>query len=84
MKHIKKIACVTFIILLITGCATNSKANKKDRFLRVVRESYFDIYVDSKTGVTYAMSTATYNMGTLTLLVDQDGMPLIWEGGEAE
>jgi hypothetical protein len=84
MKHIKEIACVTFIILLITGCTTNSKANKEDRFFRVDRGIYFDIYVDSQTGVEYAMSSTAYNSGTLTLLVNPDGTPLIWKGDEAE
>jgi len=84
MKHIKKIVCATFVILLITGCTTNSKANKEERFFRVDRGIYFDIYVDSQTGVEYAMSATAYNSGTLTLLVNPDGTPMIWEGGEAD
>lgn len=83
MKHIKKIACATFIILLITGFTTNSMANKEGRFFCVGHEIYFDIYVDSQTGVEYAMSTTSYNSGALTLLVNPDGTPLIYDGGEA-
>lgn len=82
MKCIKKIACAALAALLITGCAKSSMAKKEDRFIYVSRERYFDIYVDSKTGVAYAMSATAYNMGTLTLLVNSDGSPLIWEGYE--
>lgn len=84
MKHIKKIACATLAVLLITGCAKSSMANKDDRFFCIGHEFYFDIYVDSQTGVEYAVSTVAYNMGTLTLLVNSDGSPLIWEGYECQ
>ena len=83
MKHIKKIACVALAVLLITGCTKSSMAKKEDRFFCVDHEKFFDIYVDSKTGVEYAVSTAAYNYGSLALLVNQDGSPLIWEGQDA-
>lgn len=34
---------------------------------------------DKETGVMYAVSNGGYNSGTFTLLVDENGKPLIWE-----
>ena len=37
---------------------------------------------DKETGVMYAVSCGVYNNGTFTLLVDADGNPLIYKGGQ--
>jgi len=36
--------------------------------------------VDKSTGVMYWVSDNSYNRGNLTLLVNPDGTPRIWEG----
>lgn len=38
------------------------------------------VLVDKATGVMYWVSDIRYNRGTLTLLVNADGTPRIWEG----
>ena len=44
--------------------------------------SFYDFYVvaDKETRVMYAVSDGYYNHGTLTLLVDANGKPRLWEG----
>lgn len=51
----------------------------------IVEGEGFDPYriiVDRSNGVMYWMSAGSYNNGNITLLVDADGMPRIWEGWE--
>jgi hypothetical protein len=38
------------------------------------------VLVDKATGVMYWMSNGGYNGGNLTLLINADGTPRIWEG----
>jgi hypothetical protein len=38
------------------------------------------VLVDKATGVMYWMSYYTNNIGNLTLLLNADGTPRIWEG----
>lgn len=40
------------------------------------------VLVDTRTGVQYWRSKGAYNGGTLTLLVDREGKPLIYDGGK--
>ena len=36
---------------------------------------------DRETKVMYAISLGVYNSGTFCQLVNQDGTPMLWEGG---
>ena len=42
----------------------------------------YKIVYDTHTGVMYHMSQGSHNRGTLTLLVNADGTPRVWEGWE--
>lgn len=42
----------------------------------------YDIIYDTRTGVMYHISRGSHNQGTLTLLVNADGTPRVWEGWE--
>ena len=42
------------------------------------------VVADRDTKVMYAVSRGGYNCGNFTLLVDADGKPLLWDGGDAE
>ena len=39
-----------------------------------------DIVYDVETGVMYTMSGAAYNKGSMTVMVNPDGTPRVWEG----
>ena len=96
MKNYKVIPIVASIILILTailmGCDTEVQASTysdKDR-LKTARSLSGDwwsgsvngqLVIDTQTGVEY-WYIEPYNGGgySLTLLVDQDGKPLIWKG----
>lgn len=50
-----------------------------DRFILIYNEDGFKIYCDKKTKVMYLVKSV-YKGGGITLLVDADGKPLLYEG----
>ena len=80
----KLIAILMLAVMLIScGLSTEANANTNRRFKFVQRDPYCDVIVDTETGVEYAFSTGAYNYGSMTVLVDETGKPLIW-GGDLE
>ena len=87
---IKKIVIALLVsTCVLTGCKAEEIASTlsafddySGRFVIVSSEhgSSGMIVYDSTTGVQYWMSTSAYNSGTLTLLVDSEGKPLIYKG----
>ena len=84
---IKKIVIALLVsTCVLTGCkaeefvSTVTAFDDGDRFIIVSSEHSGMIVYDSRTGVQYWMSTSAYNSGTLTLLVDSEGKPLIYKG----
>lgn len=74
-------------ISLLTGCKTVDSeiyAGNTEYFKTILSEEYGDIIYDTRTGVEYWCSTAAYNRGSLTMLVDADGKPLIYDRSEEE
>ena len=74
------------ILMNLVGCTpvedtTVAQADSK-RMFEVIseREHHFDVIYDVETGVMYARSNGAENRGTLTVLVNPDGTPRIWEG----
>ena len=58
-----------------------AQESENDRLLmQVSREIDGCVIVDKATRVMYWKSCAAYNYGTLTVLVNRDGTPRIWEG----
>ena len=80
---------VVLLVIMLTGCGEVSPVEKAEesveisRFIEIERAIGWKIVADKETGVMYAVSNGGYNVGTFTLLVDENGNPLIWEG-EAE
>ncbi len=74
------ITIILLILLALTGCSFAEKANVSNRFETVEIENSFVIIVDRETNVMYAVSAGAYNTGTVTLLVDAEGKPLMWKG----
>lgn len=48
-------------------------------FVKISSEVGGNIVYDSRTGVQYWRSEGVYNCGTLTVLLDADGKPLIYK-----
>ena len=76
----KTIVALILGIICLTGCSVKTDSNSA-RFVRIDSSGYcFDVFYDRITGVEYAVSCGFYNGGTVTLLVDAEGFPLIYEG----
>lgn len=51
----------------------------EERFIKIDEYNYGYIVYDKQTKVEYAVSDGSYNRGTITLLVDQEGKPLLYK-----
>ena len=84
MKRV--ILTIMLTAILVTGCAEVESAQSEpvevSRFMEVENSWNWRVVVDRETGVMYAVSNSSYNIGTFTLLVDADGKPLIWKGAK--
>lgn len=70
------------LVVSLSGCRqykTVENVSYDTRFVIISKELYGSIVYDEKTGVEYWRSEGNTN-GTLTLLVDKDGKPLIYAG----
>lgn len=87
----KRIAIIAMLlaVLMLAGCDTMGKVDAgqiadaevdNSMFMVVSNERSGKVLVDKATGVMYWMSYNTYNAGNLTLLINADGTPRIWEG----
>lgn len=93
MNKLKKIlitgAAVIMMVASLSGCGTTTETTEtvpvaEDRFTLVERDKnsfgvWTDIYVDKETGVMYLFVKDGYG-GGLTVMVDEEGNPLIWDG----
>ena len=88
MKRWIVAAMVLALWLVLAGCSTGKVDSQKiaeseidnRMFMVVSEESSGRVLVDKSTGVMYWASDNSYNRGNLTLLVNPDGTPRIWEG----
>ena len=80
----KKMIIILLMAIMLTGCGrtTVDKETQPEtsRFMELERTGKWLIVADKETGVMYSVSNGGYNIGTFTLLVDENGRPLIWEG----
>lgn len=87
MKN-KALIIIMLFSVILSGCGqrTIQDEAKKEQdsyntyFIRISVEYGGDIVYDSRTGVQYWRSGGSYNSGTLTVLLDADGKPLIYKG----
>lgn len=81
----KKLISILLLSVMLAGCGASNEADaepepvQENRFVIVEEYPNFTIIADKETGVMYSVSDGYYNRGTLTLLVDADGKPLICE-----
>lgn len=71
-------------ILSLTACAkiesvNNNKQNETSMFVEVETTDGWRVVYHKETKVMYAVSYGCYNNGTFTLLVNDDGSPMLWK-----
>ena len=88
MLKILRVITAIITAMILMGCEkvesvepVNEPVNVS-RFMTVENMASWIIVVDRETGVMYAVSMGMYNGGTFTLLVDDEGNPLIYKGGQ--
>ena len=54
--------------------------NLQVHFVKIASYSNYDIVYNAANRVMYTQSRGMYNFGTFTLLVNDDGSPMIWKG----
>lgn len=82
----KKLAIMLVLAISLSGCSgrnSNTEYENNERFRKVYSDLSNRIYVDSETGVMYYWHYGGYS-GGLTVMVDENGKPLIWEESVAE
>ena len=81
----KKLAIMLALAISLSGCsggnfnAEYENNENNGRFRKVYTEFSNKIYVDSETNVMYFWHTGGYS-GGLTVMVNENGQPLIWKG----
>lgn len=82
MKRILFAVLTLITVCFMTACSgiEVKKEEKQDdsRFVRIEKNGYFITVYDKNTKVQYAVSDGYYNMGTVTVLVDAEGKPLLY------
>lgn len=86
-KLIALIAALLMIVSVLTACGENPGADdeapvKEPVFVTIEEHWYYSLLYCKETGVMYWMSQGSKNVGTLTLLVNPDGSPMIYHGDE--
>ena len=75
------IACIVILLLTTCSCSSQSIAeNHRMVILEEIDELHGCICYDKKTKVEYFVSNGQENRGVLTVLVDADGKPLLYDG----
>lgn len=78
----KKLAAIMLLmVLLLCGCSGEKEepTNGSSRMASVDQTEDYEIVYDKDTKVMYAVSFGIYNRGTFTLLVNEDGTPLLYK-----
>lgn len=86
MKKIFTLLIALTLCLAFSSCAgeanaegLNSEGFNSERFFTVNTNECTKIYVDKETRVMYMFVKMGYG-GGLTVMVDENGKPLLWEG----
>ena len=71
------------VCFVLFGCSSINKVDA-DTNLMFAQIGYggtgVAIVYDIETGVMYTKSTSGYNCGSMTVMVNPDGTPRVWEG----
>lgn len=80
----KKLIILVVGMSLLTGCTSvesvnDNKQDKTSMFVEVETTNGWKVVYHKETKVMYAVSCGGYNYGTFTLLVNDDGSPMLWK-----
>lgn len=85
----KKVIAILITLIMLTLCGCEGKATVNSEGLQersmfvLVEDTYsFAVVYHRDTKVMYAISRGGYNSGNFCLLVNPDGTPMLWEGGD--
>lgn len=82
MKRCMAILLVlVMVVAMMVGCVSTpivEDVETGDRFVVVVSQGTNAVYADTETGVMYYFHISGYG-GGMTVMVDADGNPLIWD-----
>lgn len=81
MKKIIISLILTVMLAMLTGCV-DSAAETEKRFVEISDEGTYgvSVYYDKQTKVEYAIKNNGHGGTALSLLVDAEGKPLLYEG----
>lgn len=83
MKKLFAILLGAALLLLLVGCTDTSEAVELQPFMVKVEEcNSFSVCYQYDTKVMYAISNGVNNTGTVTVLLNADGTPMVWEGAD--
>lgn len=84
MKKLALTFLLAVAVLTVSGCSDGMDeephAGISKMFTKVETCGSFEVVYDKDTKVMYVVSSASYNCGNVTLLVNSDGTPKIWKG----
>lgn len=81
----KKLFAILFgaaLLLLLVGCNPSEEVKMQPFMVRVEDCGDFYICYQIDTKVMYAVSVGAQNRGTVTVLLNADGTPMVWEGAD--
>lgn len=73
------LSIVMLVVLLIDFSNEDEDLDRDSSFVCVETTSINKIVYHKETKVMYAISTGRNNKGVFTMLVDEDGNPMIWK-----
>lgn len=84
MKKILVALLSVLCVFAMAGCYKTSEVKKENSygesmFVVVEETGIWRIVYHKETKVMYAVSYKSYNYGNFTLLVDENGNPMLWE-----
>lgn len=81
MKKVIFSLILVVMLIILTGC-TDVVAEEEKRFIKISDEGAYgvSVYYDKQTKVEYAMRNNDRGGTSLSLLVDAEGKPLLYEG----
>lgn len=87
MNKLKGVISILLLCLFLTGCSHKKMVTVEDlnwssplsMFIEVEDGFYYKVMYHRKTKVMYIMSAGGYNYGNVTVMVDANGLPLLYE-----
>lgn len=89
LKHWLIVAVIAIVVvILMSSCAKVESAEDSKKtasmFVEVENSFNWSVVYHRDTGVMYVVSCGGYNAGDFTMLVNADGTPMIYKGGDPD